>query len=106
MTSNLGGDSMSNDLSHVFLFKHVVACNSEKNKNYSSMLGYDEHCQSLDMNKNFTCMCKQSCTIFISKKKLQYFHVVYFLKQFFGFIFHEICAIQEVLSRHFWSKRR
>ena len=26
MTSNLGDDSMSNDLLHVCLFKHVVAC--------------------------------------------------------------------------------
>ena len=46
MTSNLGDDSMSNDLLHVCLFKHVVPCNFDASKVYSPMLGWfnDEHC--------------------------------------------------------------
>ena len=65
MTSNLGDDSMSNDLLHVYLFKHDVACNSETIKVYSPMLGWfnDEHCQSFDMNKSFTYMYKLRCNI-------------------------------------------
>ena len=39
MTSNLGDDSMSNDLLHVCLFKHVVACKFDASKVYSPMLG-------------------------------------------------------------------
>jgi hypothetical protein len=52
MTSNLGDDSVLNDLLHVCLLQHVVAC-------------HYEHCQSLDMNKSFTYMCKLSCNIFM-----------------------------------------
>ena len=50
MTSNLGDDSMSNDLLHVCLFKHVVACKFDASKVYSSKLGWfnDEHCQSFE----------------------------------------------------------
>ena len=46
MTSNLGDDSVSNDLLHVCLFKHVVACKFDASKVYSPMLGWfnDEHC--------------------------------------------------------------
>ena len=50
MTSNLGDDSVSNDLLHVCLFKHVVAFKFDANKVYSPMLGWfnDECCQSFD----------------------------------------------------------
>lgn len=49
MTSNLSDDSVSNDLLHVFLFKHVVTCKFDARKVYSPMLGWfnDEYCQSL-----------------------------------------------------------
>ena len=71
MTSNLGDDSVLNDLLHVFLFKHVVECKFDASKVYSPMLGWfnDEHCQSFEMNKRFTYMCKLSCN----------FHAFYFL---------------------------
>ena len=36
MTSNLGDDSVLNDLLHVCLFKHVVACKFDASKVYSS----------------------------------------------------------------------
>ena len=67
MTSNLGDDSVLNDLLHVCLFKHVVACKFDASKVYSPMLGWfnDEHCQSFEMNKSFTYMCKLSCNIFM-----------------------------------------
>ena len=67
MTSNLGDDSVSNDLLHVFLFKHVVACKFDARKVYSPILGWfnDEYCQSFDMNKSFSYMCKLSCNIFM-----------------------------------------
>ena len=39
MTSNLGDDSVSNDLLHVCLFKHVVECKFDASKVYSPMLG-------------------------------------------------------------------
>uniref|UniRef100_A0A8I6WZ48 Uncharacterized protein n=1 Tax=Hordeum vulgare subsp. vulgare TaxID=112509 RepID=A0A8I6WZ48_HORVV len=67
MTSNLGHDSMSNDLLHVCLFKHVVACKFETMKVHLPMLVWfnDEHCQYFDMNKDFTHMCKLSCNIFM-----------------------------------------
>ena len=66
-TSNLGDDSVSNDLLHVCLFKHVVACKFDGSKVYSSKLGWfnDEHCQSFEVNKSFTYMCKLSCNIFM-----------------------------------------
>jgi hypothetical protein len=46
MTSNLGDDSVLNDLLHVCLFKHVVACKFDASKVYSPMLGWfnGEHC--------------------------------------------------------------
>ena len=49
ITSNLGDHSVSNDLLHVLLFKHVVACKFDARKVYSPMLGWfnDEYCQSL-----------------------------------------------------------
>ncbi len=67
MTSNLGDASMSNDLLHVFLFKHVVACKFDTTKVYSPTLGWfsDKHCQPFDMTKSFTYMCKLSCNIFM-----------------------------------------
>src|SRR5215216_6518570 len=67
MTSNLGNDSVSNDLLRDFLFKHVVVCKFDASKVYSPMLGWfnDKHCQSFDMNKSFTYMCKLSCNIFL-----------------------------------------
>ena len=67
MTTNLGDDSVSNDLLHVCLFKDVVACKFYASKVYSPILGWfnDEHCQSFDMNKSFTYMCKLSCNIFM-----------------------------------------
>ena len=67
MTPNIGDHSMSNDLLHVFLFKHVVACKFDARKVYSPMLGLfnDEYCQSFDMNKSFTYMCNLSCNIFM-----------------------------------------
>src|SRR5215216_6707899 len=67
MTSNLGNDSVSNDLLRDFLFKHVVVCKFDASKVYSPMLGWfnDEHCQSFCMNKSFTYMCKLSCNIFM-----------------------------------------
>mgnify|MGYP005829358433 CR=1 FL=1 len=67
MTSNLGDDSVSNDSLHVCLSKHVVACKFDSNKVYSPMLGWfnDEHCQSFEINKSFTYMCKLSCNIFM-----------------------------------------
>ena len=67
MTSNLDDDSVSNDLLHVCLFKHVIACKFDASKVYSPMLGWfnDEHCQSFDMNKSFTYMCKLNCNIFM-----------------------------------------
>ena len=67
MTSNLGDDSVSNDLLHVCLFKHVVACKFDASKVYSPMLGWfnDEYCQSFHMNKSFTYMCKLSCNTFM-----------------------------------------
>ena len=48
MASNLGDDSVSNDLLHVCLFKHVVACKFDASKVYSPKLGWfnDENCQS------------------------------------------------------------
>ena len=66
MTSNLGDDYVLNDLLYVCLFKHVVACKFDASKVYSPMLGWfnDEHCQSFEMNKSFTYMCKVSCNIF------------------------------------------
>ena len=59
MTSNLGDHSVSNDLLHVFLFKHVVACKFDARKVYSPMLGLfnDEYCQSFDMNKRASLIC-------------------------------------------------
>ena len=59
MTSNLGDDSVSNNLLHVCLFKHVVACKFETINVYSPMLGWfnDKHFPSCDMNKCFTYMC-------------------------------------------------
>ena len=67
MTSKLDDDSVSNDLWHVCLFKHVVACKFDASKVYSSKLGWfnDEHCQSFEVNKSFTYMCKLSCNIFM-----------------------------------------
>jgi len=67
MISNLGDDFVSNDLFHVCLFKHVVACKFETMNVYSSMLGWfnDEHCQPFDINTSFTYMCKMSCNIFM-----------------------------------------
>ena len=67
MTSNLGDDSMPNDLLHVCLFKHVVACKFDASKVYSPVLGWfnDEHFQSFEMNKSFTYICKLSCNIFV-----------------------------------------
>ena len=67
MTSNLGDVSVSNELSHVFLFKHVATCKFDASKVYSPMLGWlnDEHWQSFDMNKSFTYMYNLSCNIFI-----------------------------------------
>ena len=67
MTSNLGDDSVSNDLLHVCLFTHVVACKFDARKLYSPMLGWfnDEYCQYFHMNKSFTYMCKLSCNIFM-----------------------------------------
>src|SRR5215216_2967571 len=67
MTSNLGNDSVSNDLLRDFLFKHVVVCKFDASKVYSPMLGWfnDEHCQSFRMQKSFTYMCKLSCNIFM-----------------------------------------
>ena len=67
MTSNLGDDSVSNDLLHVLLFKHVV----DASKVYSPMLGWfnDEHFQSFEMNKSFLYV----------QTELQYFHAFYFL---------------------------
>ena len=68
MTPNLGDDSVSNDLLHVCLFKHVVACKFDANKVYSPMLGWfnDEHCQSFDTNKSFTYMCELSMFAYLS----------------------------------------
>ena len=45
MTSNLGDDSVSNDLLHICLSKHVVACKFDACKVHSPMLGWfnDEH---------------------------------------------------------------
>ena len=67
MTSNLGDDSVSNDLLHVCLFKHAVACKCDASKVYSPMLGWfnDEHCQPFEMNKSFAYMCKLCCNIFM-----------------------------------------
>ena len=67
ITSNLGDDSVSNDLLHVCLFKNVVACKFYASKVYSPILGWfnDEYCQSFDRNKSFTYMCKLSCNIFM-----------------------------------------
>ena len=58
---------MLNDLLHVFLFKHVIACKIDACKVYSPMLGWfnDEHFQPFQMNKRFTYMCKLSCNIFM-----------------------------------------
>ena len=65
-TSNLGDVVVSNELLHVCLFKHLVACNFETIKMYLPMLGWfnDEHCQ-FDMNKSLICMWKLSCNICI-----------------------------------------
>src|SRR6187399_6139 len=65
-TSNLGDDSMSNDLLHVSFFKLAIACAFHACKVYSPMLGWfnGEHYQSFDMNKSFTYLCKLSCNIF------------------------------------------
>ena len=58
---------MSNDLLHVCLFKHVVACKFYAIKVYSPMLGWfnDGHFQPFEMNKSFNYMCILSCNIFI-----------------------------------------
>ena len=56
MTSNLGDHSVSNDLLHIFLFKHVVACNFDAREVYSPMLGWfnDECCQAFEMYRSST----------------------------------------------------
>ena len=81
MTSNLGADSMSNDLLHVSLFKHVVACKFEKIKVYAPILGWfnDEHCQSFDMNKSFSYICKLSCNIFMPSTSCDNILALYFM---------------------------
>ena len=81
MTSNLGDDSVSNDLLHVCLFKHVVACKSDASKVYSPMLGWfnDEHCQPFEMNKSFTYMCKLSCNIFMPSTSCDNILALYFM---------------------------
>ena len=75
ITSNLGDDSVTNDLLHVCLFKHVVACKFDSSKIYSPMLGWfnDEHCQSFDINKSFTYMYNLSCNIFIPSSSFDNF---------------------------------
>ena len=44
------------------------SCKFDASKVYSPMLGWfnDDHCQSFDMNKSFTYVCKLSCNIFMS----------------------------------------
>ena len=81
MTSNLGDDSMSNDLLHVCLFKHLEACKFETMKAYSPMLGWfkDEHFQSFDMNKDFTYMRKLSCNIFMPSTSCDNILALYFI---------------------------
>ena len=81
MTSNLGDDSVLNDLLHVCLFKHVVACKFEASYVYSPMLGWfnDEYCQSFDMNKSFTYMCKLSCNIVMPLTSCDNILALYFM---------------------------
>src|SRR3954468_13453633 len=81
MTSNLDNDFVLNDLLHVFLLQHVVACNSETIKVYSPMLGWfnDELCQSSDMNKSFNYMCKPSCNIFMPSTSCDNILALYFM---------------------------
>ena len=66
--ANLDDDSVSNDLLHVCLFKHVVARKFDASKVYSPMLGWfnDEHCQPFEMNKSFAYMCNMSYNIFMA----------------------------------------
>ena len=68
ITSNLCDDSMSNDLLHVCLFKHVVACKFETIQVYLSMLEWfnDEHSQSFELH------------LYV-QTELQCFHAFYFL---------------------------
>ena len=46
------------------------------------MLGWfnDEHCQSFDMNKSFTYMCKLSCNIFIPSNTCDNILALHFMK--------------------------
>ena len=72
---------MSNDLLHVCLFKHVVACKFDASKVYSSMSGWfnDEYCQSFHMNKSFTYMCKLSCNTFMPSTSCDNILALYFI---------------------------
>ena len=81
MTSNFGDDSVSNDMLHVCLFKHVVASKFGIIQVHLSMLGWinDEHCQSFDMNKEFTYMCKLSCNIFMPSTSCDNILALYFI---------------------------
>ena len=81
MTSNLGDDSVLNDLLHVCLFKHVVACKFDASKVYSPMLGWfnDEHCQSFEMNKSFTYLRTRSCNIFVPSTSCANILALYFM---------------------------
>ena len=81
MASNLGDDSVSNDLLHVCSFKHVVACKFDASKVYSPKLGWfkDEHCESFEMNKSFTYMCKLSSNIFMPSTSCDNFLALVFM---------------------------
>ena len=81
MTSNFGDDSVPNDMLHICLFKHVVASKFGIIQVYLPMLGWfnDKHCQSFDMNKDFTYMCKLSCNILMPSTSCDNILALYFM---------------------------
>ena len=68
-------------MTYCMLFKHVVACKFDASKVYSSKLGWfnDEHCQSFEMNKSFTYICKLCCNIFMSSTSCDNFLALDFM---------------------------